>query len=175
LLTARLVFSEAKVSRWRIARPRLSGFQPLRGHSFWRNNGEAKHAGLNSLRVADHGFAPEDRTPVAGPNSKILSNALKPAVILPISRLTRRKETATSRISVLAQQGIDAVVALPGTSWAGGTYVPISTSAPPERIAEILARCSLAAIVVDTHGAALLARGYIMSARRLSSLPAHMR
>jgi D-alanine--poly(phosphoribitol) ligase subunit 1 len=63
------------------------------------------------------------------------------------------------RIGVLASQGIEAYVALLGTCWAGGTYVPISTSAPPERIAEILARCSLAAIVVDTHGAALLVRG----------------
>ncbi|MFM0341566.1 amino acid adenylation domain-containing protein [Paraburkholderia fungorum] len=65
------------------------------------------------------------------------------------------------RIGVLAQQSIEAYVALLGTCWAGGTYVPISTSAPPERIAEILARCSLAAIVVDTHGASLLAQGLL--------------
>lgn len=62
------------------------------------------------------------------------------------------------RIGVLAPQSIEAYVALLGTCWAGGTYVPISISAPPERIAEILARCCLAAIVVDTQGAALLAR-----------------
>lgn len=63
------------------------------------------------------------------------------------------------RIGVLASHSVEAYVGLLGTCWAGGTYVPISTSAPPKRSAEILARCGLAAIVADARGAALLAQG----------------
>ncbi|HEY1587276.1 MAG TPA: amino acid adenylation domain-containing protein, partial [Polyangia bacterium] len=59
-------------------------------------------------------------------------------------------------VGVLAARSLDALGGILGTLWAGATYVPLSTKLPDERLATLLARVPLDAVIVDGNGMASL-------------------
>ena len=65
-------------------------------------------------------------------------------------------EGSLPRVGILASRSIDACIGLLGTSWAGGTYIPIGLKSPEERLVTILGRCQLSALICDAQGAKLL-------------------
>lgn len=61
------------------------------------------------------------------------------------------------RVGIMASRSMEACVAALGAAWAGATYVPIAPKLPAERLARMLARCQLSALVTDAQGAQTLA------------------
>ena len=78
---------------------------------------------------------------------------------------------ASQRVGILASRSLDACVAMIGTCWAGATYVPISLSAPEDRIVEIIKSCGLSAIVADRRGMQLLSRAVLESCPQTVIVP----
>lgn len=74
------------------------------------------------------------------------------------SRLAREllNVRRTGRVGILASRSLAACAGILGTSWAGGTYVPLHLKLPEERLLALLARLELDALVADARGAALL-------------------
>lgn len=60
------------------------------------------------------------------------------------------------RCGILGSRSMEACVAIIGTAWAGGTYVPISLKYPEQRIIELLGMLDLDVLIVDRAGAKLL-------------------
>jgi len=60
------------------------------------------------------------------------------------------------RIGVLASRSIETYAGILGAAAAGGTYVPLNPKQPSQRLASILSRTPLDALVVDDRGAAHL-------------------
>lgn len=60
------------------------------------------------------------------------------------------------RVGVLASRSTEACIAALAASWAGASYVPLGLKMPPERLAPLLSRCRLTALLTDTQGAQLL-------------------
>jgi D-alanine--poly(phosphoribitol) ligase subunit 1 len=60
------------------------------------------------------------------------------------------------RVGILASRTVETYAGILGVAAAGGTYVPINPRQPPARLASILGRASLDALVVDAQGAGLL-------------------
>lgn len=75
------------------------------------------------------------------------------------------------RVGILASRSIDACVGLLGTSWAGGTYIPIGLKSPEERLIAILGQCRLAALICDSQGAKLLSERVLAACPPLLLLP----
>jgi len=65
-------------------------------------------------------------------------------------------ESFRPRVGILASRSIDACTGLLGTSWAGGTYIPIGLKSPEARLIAILNQCRLSALICDGQGAKLL-------------------
>jgi amino acid adenylation domain-containing protein len=65
-------------------------------------------------------------------------------------------EGTLPRVGILASRSMDACTGVLGTSWAGGTYIPIGLKCPEERLLTILSHCQLSALITDSHGAKLL-------------------
>jgi D-alanine--poly(phosphoribitol) ligase subunit 1 len=61
-----------------------------------------------------------------------------------------------ARVGVLCGRTLTAYAAILGCSWAGHAYVPLSPSLPTHRLALLLARGRLGALIVDAQGAAAL-------------------
>src|SRR5579859_5412199 len=61
-----------------------------------------------------------------------------------------------ARVGVLCGRTLTSYAALLGASWAGHAYVPLAPSLPPHRLALLLQRAGLKALVVDGQGAAAL-------------------
>jgi len=62
----------------------------------------------------------------------------------------------SGRCGILGSRSIEACVAILGTAWAGGTYVPISLKYPEQRLIELLDMLDLDALIVDRAGFKLL-------------------
>jgi D-alanine--poly(phosphoribitol) ligase subunit 1 len=71
------------------------------------------------------------------------------------------------RVGILASRGVDACVAMLGTCWAGGTYVPIGLKQPEQRILTVLAQCRLSAIITDDEGVKLLSERLLAACPQL--------
>ena len=75
------------------------------------------------------------------------------------------------RAGILASRSIDACIGLLGTSWAGGTYVPIGLKSPEDRLLAILEQCQLSALICDVQGAKLLTERVLAACPPLVLLP----
>ena len=62
----------------------------------------------------------------------------------------------SGRIGILATRSIEAYAGILAAGWCGGTYVPLNLKWPEERLATLLEKLELDALVADTNGAALL-------------------
>jgi D-alanine--poly(phosphoribitol) ligase subunit 1 len=60
------------------------------------------------------------------------------------------------RVGILASRSISTYAGILGTCWAGGTYVPISTKLPEDRLIQILSRVRAEALIVDSESLTLL-------------------
>ncbi len=81
-------------------------------------------------------------------------------------------EGALPRVGILASRSIEACVGLLGTSWAGGTYIPIGLKSPEERLLTILGQCRLSALICDAQGVKLLTERVLAACPSLLLLPA---
>lgn len=65
-------------------------------------------------------------------------------------------EGVLSRVGILASRSIDACAGVLGTSWAGGTYIPMGLKSPEDRLIAIMGQSRLSALICDVQGAKLL-------------------
>ena len=72
--------------------------------------------------------------------------------------LRRTGLPANSRVGVLAARGPTAYAGILGAAWAGAAHVPLGPGQPDARLAQMLERAGLAALVVDDHSRARAAR-----------------
>lgn len=63
-----------------------------------------------------------------------------------------------TRVGVLADRNLEAYAGILGACWAGCSYVPLNTGQPPERLATLLDRARLHALIVDESGEKLRVR-----------------
>jgi amino acid adenylation domain-containing protein len=63
---------------------------------------------------------------------------------------------APRRVGVLAGRSFDAFAGILGAACAGHTYVPLAANLPPQRLALLLRRASLSALILDDAGARTL-------------------
>ncbi len=89
------------------------------------------------------------------------------ASFLTRSRSWQDQDRQPPRVGILASRGVDACVAMLGTCWAGGTYVPISLKQPEQRILTVLAQCRLSAIITDDEGVKLLSERLLAACPQL--------
>ena len=78
-------------------------------------------------------------------------------LVQPVAAWLRRNTTeAAPRIGILSSRSISTYAGILGTCWAGGTYVPISTKLPEDRLIQILSRVHAEALIVDSESLTLL-------------------
>lgn len=82
-----------------------------------------------------------------------------------------RRQEILPRVGLLASRSIDACAGLLGTSWAGGTYIPIGLKSPEERLIAILNQCQLSALICDMQGAKLLTERVLAACPQLILTP----
>ncbi len=61
-----------------------------------------------------------------------------------------------SRVGIVASRTVETYAGILGACWSGAAYVPISTKLPAERLAEVIERTQLDAVIVDGPGLSLL-------------------
>ena len=62
----------------------------------------------------------------------------------------------SARVGIIGGRSLDTYLAVLGSVWAGATYVPLNPKFPRDRLAALLKRADLAALIVDASGRALL-------------------
>lgn len=78
-------------------------------------------------------------------------------LVQPVAGWLRRNTAEPApRIGILASRSISTYAGILGTCWAGGTYVPISTKLPEDRLIQILSRVRAEALIVDSESLTLL-------------------
>ena len=78
-------------------------------------------------------------------------------LVQPVAGWLRRNTVEPApRIGILASRSISTYAGILGTCWAGGTYVPISTKLPEDRLIQILSRVRAEALIVDSESLTLL-------------------
>jgi D-alanine--poly(phosphoribitol) ligase subunit 1 len=72
--------------------------------------------------------------------------------------LRRNTPVAAPRVAILASRSLSTYAGILGTCWAGGTYVPISTKLPEDRLIQLLGRIRAEALIVDPDSLPLLSQ-----------------
>ncbi len=85
--------------------------------------------------------------------------------------LWRNTQVAAPRIGILASRSLSTYAGILGTCWAGGTYVPISTKLPEDRLIQLLGRIRAEALIVDSDGLLLLSPRVLSQCPRLILAP----
>lgn len=70
----------------------------------------------------------------------------------------------SGRVGILATRSVEAYAGILAAGWCGGTYVPLNLKWPEERLAILLDKLELEALVVDANGAALLTPAVLAAA-----------
>jgi len=76
---------------------------------------------------------------------------------------------APLRVGILAARSLTTYAGILGAAWAGGTFVPLNPRHPPARIASILRRAGLSALVLDQRAAL-----HLQDAGLRATLPPHL-
>lgn len=66
------------------------------------------------------------------------------------------KIAANNRVGIIGGRSLDTYLSVLGSVWAGATYVPLNPKFPRDRLAALLKRADLAALIVDANGRSLL-------------------
>ena len=85
--------------------------------------------------------------------------------------LRRNSEEPAPRIGILASRSLATYTGILGTCWAGGTYVPISTKLPEDRLIQLLDLVRAEALIVDSEGVGTLSKRVLSHAPRLILAP----
>ncbi|HLI11475.1 MAG TPA: amino acid adenylation domain-containing protein [Alphaproteobacteria bacterium] len=85
--------------------------------------------------------------------------------------LPRGARGRVGRVGILASRSLEACAGALGTSWAGGTYVPLGHKLPEERLATVLALAELDAVITDGPGARLLSERVLAACPRQILVP----
>jgi amino acid adenylation domain-containing protein len=92
--------------------------------------------------------------------------------VQPVAAWLRFKaQVAAPRVGILASRSLSTYAGILGTSWAGGTYVPISTKLPEDRIIQLLGRIRAEALVVDSESLPLLTQRVLSHCPKLVLAP----
>ena len=102
---------------------------------------------------------------------ELADQARRIAAALVKGRGWRDDEGTLPRVGILASRSIEACTGLLGTSWAGGTYIPIGLKSPEDRLLTILGQCRLSALICDAQGAKLLTERVLAACPPLLLLP----
>jgi D-alanine--poly(phosphoribitol) ligase subunit 1 len=70
--------------------------------------------------------------------------------------LQQRSGGSVKRVGILASRSIETCAGILATCWAGGTYVPLSSKVPEDRLLQLLERTDLQALIVDRDALTLL-------------------
>jgi amino acid adenylation domain-containing protein len=70
--------------------------------------------------------------------------------------LWRNCRESAPRVAILSARTLSTYIGILGASWAGGTYVPVSTKLPEDRLIQLLDRVQAAAMIVDADTEAQL-------------------
>ncbi len=81
--------------------------------------------------------------------------------------LRRNKQVAAPRVGILASRSLSTYAGILGTCWGGGTYVPISTKLPEDRLIQLLGRIRAEALIVDSESLPLLSQRVLSHCPRL--------
>jgi amino acid adenylation domain-containing protein len=81
--------------------------------------------------------------------------------------LRRHKQVAAPRVGILASRSLSTYAGILGTCWGGGTYVPISTKLPEDRLIQLLGRIRAEALIVDSESLLLLSQRVLSHCPRL--------
>ena len=81
--------------------------------------------------------------------------------------LRRNKQVAVPRVGILASRSLSTYAGILGTCWGGGTYVPISTKLPEDRLIQLLGRIRAEALIVDSESLLLLSQRVLSHCPRL--------
>jgi len=81
--------------------------------------------------------------------------------------LRRNKQVAAPRVGILASRSLSTYAGILGTCWGGGTYVPISTKLPEDRLIQLLGRIRAEALIVDSESLLLLSQRVLSHCPRL--------
>ncbi len=93
-------------------------------------------------------------------------------LVQPVAAWLRRNAVEPApRIAILASRSLATYTGILGTCWAGGTYVPISTKLPEDRLIQLLGRIQAEVLVVDTEGIATLSKRALRHCPRLILAP----
>jgi acyl-coenzyme A synthetase/AMP-(fatty) acid ligase len=82
--------------------------------------------------------------------------------VQPIAHWPTHSPSNAPRVGILASRTPGTYFGFPGTCWAGGTYIPLGSKYPEERLLQHFERIAPEALVVDANGMALLA-GRVLS------------
>jgi len=78
-------------------------------------------------------------------------------LVQPMARwLRNHSQSNAPRVGILASRTPETYLGILGTCWAGGTYIPLSPKYPEERLLQHFEGIALDALIVDSHGLALL-------------------
>jgi D-alanine--poly(phosphoribitol) ligase subunit 1 len=93
-------------------------------------------------------------------------------LVQPVSDWLRRNlQVAVPRVGILASRSLSTYLGILGTCWAGGTYVPISTKLPEDRLIQLLGLIRAEALIVDSDGLRLLSKRVLSHSPRLILAP----
>jgi D-alanine--poly(phosphoribitol) ligase subunit 1 len=89
-------------------------------------------------------------------DSQLTYSAMRKQV-QPIARWLRNHSASKApRVGILASRTPETYLGILGTSWAGGSYIPLSPKYPEERLLQHFERIALDALIVDANGMSLL-------------------
>ena len=93
-------------------------------------------------------------------------------MIQPIAGWLRRNSSVLApRVGILASRSLATYTSLLATCWAGGTYVPISTKLPEDRLVRLLDRIRAEVLVVDSNCITQLSKRVLAHCPRLLLAP----
>ncbi|MCO6184799.1 amino acid adenylation domain-containing protein [Rhizobium sp. L1K21] len=77
------------------------------------------------------------------------------------------KQRRSGRIGILASRSHTACLGILAAAWSGATYIPLNLKMPEDRLAALLTRLDLDALIVDERGAALMGETAMAAAPQL--------
>ncbi len=92
-------------------------------------------------------------------------DSLAARVRLLANRLAKHRKSC--RIGILASRSHTACLGILAAAWSGGTYIPLNLKMPEDRLASLLKRLNLDALIVDERGAGLMGEAAMAAAPEL--------
>lgn len=108
---------------------------------------------------------------VAAGEQRVTYSALRELVQSVAGWLRQNTVEPAPRVGILASRSLATYTGILGTCWAGGTYVPISTKLPEDRLIQVLDQIRAEVLILDAEGRAALSKRVVNHCPRLILLP----